>query len=60
MQKQTAFIRETVLNCLRRSQDFDGMVVAEIDGTYFSAADIALPDSDNNCQSYRLIVIKHA
>lgn len=55
----SAFIRDTIIQNLKNEQDFDGMVSTEIDGNYFSAADIALPDSDGNCEVYRIAVIKH-
>ncbi|MCL2861426.1 MAG: hypothetical protein FWE22_03345 [Firmicutes bacterium] len=56
---QTNFIRSTILECLRNNHDFNGIVSAEIDGFNFSAVDIALPDSDNRCQVYRIVIVKH-
>ena len=55
----SAFIRDTILNNLRNERDFDGMTATELNGYHFSAADIALPDNDGNCEVYRIAVIKH-
>ena len=59
MGNQTKFIRDTVLRHLHNERNFNGMIIAEINGCNFSAADIALPDSDNRCQVYRLMIIKY-
>lgn len=55
-----AFIRDTIIHALKREQEFNGMVSAELDGFLFSVADIALPDTDGNCEVYRIVVIKHS
>lgn len=55
----SAIIRDIVIQNLKREQDFDSIVSAVINGNYFSAADIAIPDSNGNCEVYRMIVIKH-
>lgn len=55
----SAFIRNTIIQNLKKEKDFDGMVAAELNGFHFSAADIALLDNDGNCEVYRIAVIKH-
>ena len=54
------FIRDAILKGLKDNQDFGGMVFAEIDGCYFSAADIALPDCDNTAKVFRIVIVKHS
>ena len=55
----TEFLREALLLPLRKADVFGKAVIAEINGVYFSAADIALPASKNDCTVYRLIIIEH-
>jgi len=52
-------IRRSALKYLRGRHAYRDMVVAEINGHNFAAADIALPNIDKQCHVYRLIVIKH-
>jgi len=56
---KTRFIRSTILRYLKNDRNFDGMVTAEFNGKYFYAADIALPNNENHCQVFRIIVVKH-
>ena len=53
------FIRDAILSNLKKERDFDGMIAAELNGTYFAAADIALPNVNGSCKAYRIVVIKH-
>lgn len=55
----SSFIRDTIVDNLKRDENFDGMVSSELNGFNFSATDIAVPDTDGNCEVYRIAVIKH-
>ena len=52
-------LRDRILLCLKKEKDFSGIVSANIDGYFCSAADIAVPDSDGNIGVFRLAVVKH-
>ena len=49
------FLRDTIIRDLK--QDYDNLTVAEINGTFFAAADIAIPRKQGDCQSFRIVVI---
>jgi len=57
---KSKLIRNTCIEYLKTKKEFDGAVVAEIDGCNFAGADIALLTPDNQSQVYRLIIVKHA
>ena len=56
---KSKLIRNTCIQYLKTKKEFDGAVVAEIDGRNIAAADIALPNANNHDQVYRLVIIKH-
>ena len=49
------FLRDTIIRDLR--QGYDGLTVAEINGTFFSAADIAIPEKQGDSKAFRIVVI---
>ena len=51
------YLRDTIIRDLK--QGYEGLTVAEINGTFFSAADIALPQKRGECKSFRIVVIPH-
>ena len=55
----TLKLRDTILNELKNKNTFGNMTAAEINGNYFSAADIAFTGTDGKHEVYRIAVIKH-
>jgi len=43
---------------MKNRRFFDRALIAEIDGCNFAGVDIALPAFNNQCQVYRLVIIK--
>ena len=52
------YIRNTILKCLKNETGFERMAIAETNGCNFSSANIAILNSKNRCQVYRLILFK--
>jgi len=49
------FLRDTIIRDLR--QGYDGLTVAEINGSFFSGADISIPQKQGDCKSFRIVII---
>ena len=56
---ETSTLRNAIIEKLRNEKGFKNIVTANISGSYFSAADIALTDMDGKHEVYRIAVIKH-
>ena len=52
-------LRDTILQNLKNDKAFDGMVTVNMNGYFFSAADIALPVEGDEPDVYRIAVVKH-
>lgn len=48
-------LRDNIIRDLQK--ETNGLTVAEINGTFFAAADIAIPRKQDDCQSFRIVVI---
>jgi len=56
----TRIIRDKILKHLNNDIYFKGMVTSEeINGTHFSAIDIALTENKNKVHVFRLMLVKH-
>jgi len=56
---ESSELRDRILQNLKYEKEFFGMVNANINGYYFSAADIALPTPNGTLIVFRIAVIKH-
>lgn len=54
----TKLIRNSFIKYMKNRRFFDRALIAEIDGCNFAGVDIALPAFNNQCQVYRLVIIK--
>ena len=52
-------LRDTIIQGLRDQKTFDRTATADINGNYFSAADIVSANADGRHEVYRIAVIKH-
>ena len=57
--RDTACVRDDIIRLLRGEKNYSGMVSIEIDGYFFSAAEVALPDNEGNCEVFRIAVISY-
>jgi len=56
----TRIIRDKIMKHLNNDVYFNGMMTSEeINGTHFSAIDIALAESEKKVHVFRLMLIKH-
>jgi len=49
------FLRDTIIRDLK--QEYSGITTAEINGAFFSGADISIPQKQGDCKSFRIVVI---
>ena len=54
-------IQNKIIKHLKNDISFEGMITAEeVNGTNFSAIDIALAESKKKVHVFRIVVVKHA
>lgn len=52
-------LRDVITQALKNVKGFEYMIKENIDGNYFSAAEIALPVKNDNYEVFRIAIIKH-
>ena len=55
----TSTIRDIIIQGLKKEKGFGGMAIANMNGNYFSAADIAVLGGGGKNEIYRIAVLKH-
>jgi len=55
----TLSLRNAILQNLKNQTAFENIVTANINGNYFSAADVALAEKKGEPEVYRIVVIRH-
>ncbi len=50
-------MRDKIVESLKKEDGFQSMTVANVNGFYFAAADIAVPDANGEVKEYRIGVV---
>ncbi len=50
-------MRDKVVESLKKEEGFESMTVAKVNGFYFAAADVAVPDEKGRIKEYRIGVV---
>ena len=56
---ESSELRDKIVRNLKNDKEFSGMASADVNGNYFSAADVALPSGNDNGDIFRIAVVKH-
>ncbi|MCL2860905.1 MAG: hypothetical protein FWE22_00615 [Firmicutes bacterium] len=59
MKNQSIKLRNMIINNLKEDSDYSNVLAVKKDGLLFAGADVALLDSKNDLQTFRIFIIPH-
>ena len=57
--KKTEVIRDAIIELLKKQKNFVGAASYNVDGNFFSAVDIIVPDDGGTFEVIRIAVVSH-